>query len=139
MSLKQTQQVWQLKLKPGPKFVLLALADYANDQGECYPSLKQLQQKCGLARSTLINHLQWLREAQWILVKHQHDKRGYRRRNLYRLMTGQSPDSGLTKVQNLDGNNINSHINGYKNTRGPKSGPRDDALAKNKSALAGAI
>lgn len=57
MSLKQTQWAWDLPLKPGLKLVLLALADYANDQGECYPSLKQLQKKSGFARSTLIEHL----------------------------------------------------------------------------------
>ncbi len=49
MSLKQSLWVWQQRLKPGPKLVLLALADYANDQGQCYPSLKQLQRKSGFA------------------------------------------------------------------------------------------
>lgn len=146
MSLKQTQWVWQLTLKPGPKLVLLALADYANDQGECYPSLKQLQKKCGFARSTLLVHLRWLRNKKFISVKNQHDKNGYRRRNLYQIDSIQgpnsespSPDFGPSKVQNLDGNNINGHLDSQYN-RGPKSGPRKfHKIQSNKSALEGAI
>lgn len=123
MSLKQTILVWKMAIKPGPKFVLLALADYANDDGECYPSLKQLQQKCGFSRSTLIEHLGWLKNQKIILVTRQYDKNGYRRQNLYRLNPNLSPNIEPAKVRHLDGNNINSHQYNHKKTLGPKSGP----------------
>lgn len=135
MSLKQTQWAWRLNMKPGPKLVLLALADYANDQGECYPSLKQLQQKCGYARSTLIDHLQWLNAKKIIFVQKQYDKNGYRRQNFYRMSSclgpdfeSLSPEFEPAKVRNPDGNNINSHKYGHKDIRGPESGPRRIAL-----------
>lgn len=124
MSLKQSMWAWSLLIKPGPKFVLLALADYANDAGECYPSLKQLQKKCGLSRSTIITHLCWLKEEKIILVKRQYDKNGYRRQNLYQLNQNQSLTIEPAKVQHSDGNNINSHQYSHKKTLGPKSGPQ---------------
>lgn len=147
MSLKQSQWAWNLPIKPGPKFVLLALADFANDQGECYPSLKRLQKKCGFSRSTLIVHLNWLRKNNLIAVRNQHDKNGYRRQNFYQINSSLSPDFkdlspnlGLTQVQNPDGNNINGHINHYKKPRGPDSGLRIFEPKKQiKSALEGAI
>ena len=110
-------------MKPGPKFVLLALADYANDSGECYPSLKQLQKKCGLSRSTLIVHLCSLKDEKIILVKRQYDKNGYRRQNFYQLNANLSPNVEPAKVRHLDGNNIDSHQYSHKKAPGPKSGP----------------
>lgn len=110
-------------MKPGPKFVLLALADYANDFGECYPSLKQLQKKCGLSRSTLIVHLCWLKDQKIILVKRQYDKNGYRRQNLYQLNANLSPNIEPASVRHSDGNNINSHQYSHKKAPGLKSGP----------------
>ncbi|MCX7125018.1 MAG: helix-turn-helix domain-containing protein, partial [Gammaproteobacteria bacterium] len=119
----QTIWAWSLTIKPGPKFVLLALADYANDEGECYPSLKQLHKKCGLSRSTLITHLSWLKDQKIMLVTRQYDKNGYRRQNLYQLNANLSPNSEPSKVRKLDGNNINSHQYNHKKALGPKFGP----------------
>ena len=39
--------------KPTPKVVLLTLCDNANDQGECYPSLKTLSKKSSVGSSNL--------------------------------------------------------------------------------------
>ena len=128
MSLKQSQWAWRLKIKPGPKLVLLALADYANDHGSCYPSLRQLQEKSGFARSTLIEHLSWLNKSNYISVRRQYDKKDYRRQNLYQLNSILSPESEPAKVQNLDGNNINGHKDSHKKISGPKPGPRISAL-----------
>jgi len=49
--------VWEMKLKPVAKLVLLTLADHANDEGECYPSLSTIARKTGLSRSTVCEHL----------------------------------------------------------------------------------
>ena len=40
-------------IKATPKLVLLALCDCANDQGECYPSIPTLMEKCSSAERTV--------------------------------------------------------------------------------------
>lgn len=40
--------VWELPLSCTDKIVLLALADNANDEGRCFPSVQTLAKKCGL-------------------------------------------------------------------------------------------
>ncbi len=54
MSIKVMSLVWDHgPLKQRDRFVLLALADYANDLGECYPSIQGIAKKtCLLARLT---------------------------------------------------------------------------------------
>lgn len=42
-------EVWKTALHSTQKLVLLALADNANDQGECFPSISMLVQKCSLS------------------------------------------------------------------------------------------
>jgi Helix-turn-helix domain len=42
------------------KLVLLALADNANDQGDCYPSLTKIAEKCEVSRRTAVYSLQRL-------------------------------------------------------------------------------
>lgn len=45
------------------KLVLLALADCANDQGECYPSIPHLVSKCSLAERTVQEAIAQLEDA----------------------------------------------------------------------------
>lgn len=55
--------VWALDLGPSEKFVLLALADNANDDGTCWPSVATICSKTSLAERTvrkLIHKLQGL-------------------------------------------------------------------------------
>jgi DNA-binding transcriptional MocR family regulator len=42
------------------KLVLLALADNANDEGECYPSLTNIAQRCEMHRTTVVHAIQSL-------------------------------------------------------------------------------
>lgn len=49
MSIALMTAAWRLRdLSPTQKLVLLSLADNANDQGECYPSMKQISERTGL-------------------------------------------------------------------------------------------
>jgi len=43
----------QEDLKPGPKLVLLALADRANEEGLCWPSIPTLARKCSMGERTV--------------------------------------------------------------------------------------
>jgi len=57
MSVKLITWAWsQANLKPTQKFILIAIADHANDEDfTCWPSITHLCEKTNLARSTLIN------------------------------------------------------------------------------------
>jgi hypothetical protein len=50
MSIKLMSQVWDIQdMTPVQKLVFLALADQANDQGECWPSIRHIAYKCCLS------------------------------------------------------------------------------------------
>lgn len=48
MSIRLMTAVWELDLSATEKLVMLALADWANDDGHCWPSMKQLSGKTGM-------------------------------------------------------------------------------------------
>lgn len=53
MSIALMSQVWKVTLEPSLKLVLLALADNASDQGECWPSIDNIARKsCRNRRNT---------------------------------------------------------------------------------------
>lgn len=43
--------------------VLLALCDNSNDQGECYPSVSMLAEKCSMSERSVFNHIAELEKA----------------------------------------------------------------------------
>jgi hypothetical protein len=45
--------VWELQLEPREKLVLLALADNANDSGDCHPAVKRITTKTCLSESSV--------------------------------------------------------------------------------------
>jgi hypothetical protein len=53
MSIKLMTLAWQVALKHGDKLVLLALADNANDEGLCWPSIATIGRKCGMGECTV--------------------------------------------------------------------------------------
>ncbi len=51
MSIKLMSRVWEANMKTGThKLVLLAFADHANDEGECWPSIRTVAWKTQLSR-----------------------------------------------------------------------------------------
>lgn len=46
-------EVWNLQLPDSQKIVLLALADAANDEGHCWPSMASLARKCSKGQRTV--------------------------------------------------------------------------------------
>jgi hypothetical protein len=53
MSVRVMTQVWDLDLPDSEKIVLLALADSANDEGHCWPSMASLVRKCSKSDRTI--------------------------------------------------------------------------------------
>lgn len=53
MSVRTMTLVWDLELPDSDKIVLLALADCANDEGHCWPSVASLVRKCSKSERTI--------------------------------------------------------------------------------------
>ena len=53
MSVRVMSAVWELSLPDSQKIVLLALADCANDEGHCWPSMATLAAKCSKGERTV--------------------------------------------------------------------------------------
>lgn len=53
MSVRVMSLVWSLNLPDSQKIVLLALADSANDEGHCWPSMASLSAKCSKSERTI--------------------------------------------------------------------------------------
>lgn len=69
MSIKVMADVWQLDLPREKKFLLLALADHADDSGNCFPSKARIAWKCGYSMPSVTRILRDLRNDGLLLVK----------------------------------------------------------------------
>lgn len=82
---------WASKQKTGNstrKFVLMMLADKANDSGTCWPSHKTIMSDCEIgSKTTLVNHLSALEESGLIEIIHR-SKDGVSLPNHYKLKIG---------------------------------------------------
>jgi hypothetical protein len=52
--------IWPLKLPSTQKFVLITLADQANDAGVCWPGVESVTERTGLSERAVRNSLRWL-------------------------------------------------------------------------------
>lgn len=85
MSLKAMVAAWQAPVKANLKLVLLALADHANDDGECWPGLKGIARKCGVTERAVIKYINELTKNGLVFKRAQFDKSGRQRTNIYSL------------------------------------------------------
>lgn len=71
MSIRIMTQVWQIGPEEHyPRVVLLALADNADDAGDCYPSIALVQQKLCMSKSSVLRSLKYLEEEGWLEIEH---------------------------------------------------------------------
>lgn len=63
MSVRIMTAVWRVSLPDSEKLVLLALADCANDEGHCWPSMRSLVAKCSKSDRTIQASIKALCEA----------------------------------------------------------------------------
>lgn len=85
MSIKLMSAVWDLELKPISKLLLLALADNANDQGVCWPSISHIMKKTSLARRTVETNLQVLISLNLIQSENRYKNNGSLMSNCYTI------------------------------------------------------
>jgi DNA-binding Lrp family transcriptional regulator len=53
MSIRIMSAIWEIPLPPTEKLVLLALADAANDEGLCWPSIATIARKSGFSERSV--------------------------------------------------------------------------------------
>lgn len=83
---------WAMDLPQGQKMVLLALADRANDDGECWPGQESLSRKCSMSERAIRDNIHKLEQAGLIEVETRQDTDTHQRKtNLYRLNLEQKP------------------------------------------------
>ena len=88
--MSNTAKNWAFRqdLKPVPKLVLVVLADTANDQGICWPSIATLADKTGVTRRTVQRAIQLLIRRELITARKRYRSDGSCSSNLYRLLLG---------------------------------------------------
>lgn len=97
MSIEALSWAWQQPLKPGPKLVLLALADHADHKGICWPGQEGLAEKTGMNRSTVIENIRKLVELDLVEVEKRADEQGRRTSNRYILRMSKVGKSNVGK------------------------------------------
>jgi hypothetical protein len=81
MSIRVMSQVWEsTTLDPFERLVLLSLADHADDEGHCYPSIARLCRRTGMKERGVQNVIRRLEEKGCLTIAPNKGKRGT---NLY--------------------------------------------------------
>ena len=70
---------------PSRKLVMLCLADMANKDGVCWPSVATIAKRCNLTKSPILRHLKALQDSGHITITHQF-KDGSKTSNRYQVM-----------------------------------------------------
>jgi hypothetical protein len=93
MSIRIMSAVWGCSLSgPTKRLVLLALADNANDEGECWPSIATISRKTGLCERATRKAIRDLEADGWLAVQLCAGRRGA---NKYMIRA--APDAPGTK------------------------------------------
>jgi len=93
---------WRQQLPSTPKLVLMALADAADDDGNCWPSVATIAEKACVSTRTVQRVIQTLTKLQLLSVQQRYRSNGSCSSNGYRLSLGggdklsPAPDTGDT-------------------------------------------
>lgn len=97
MSFRLVAAAWEADIKsPGCKFVLMGLASYCNEDGECWPRQETLAQRTCQSVRTVRDHLAWLETNGYIQREHRNTTSG-RRSDMY-LVTINTTQPAKTAV-----------------------------------------
>lgn len=97
MSIKQIVRGWNLPedVRGLGRLVFLALADHADAQGRCWPSVGQLARKCACSERTVRRQLAQLQRRGLLAVERRHKAHGGTDTSVYRLFPG-PPEGGTS-------------------------------------------
>ena len=85
MSNRALTWAFDQELKSGPKFVLVALADWADDEGSCFPGIKTIAKRVGSVESAAKENLAKLKRAGLVVEERRTRPNGARTSNRYWL------------------------------------------------------
>ena len=113
MALRHYQYVWKNYKKSGShKLVLLALAEYANDSDECWPSMQTLSDMTCVSVRQIINIITELKNSGYLEVI---ATRGRSQSNHYKLIVKCEADCTLLSEMEAE-NNVKSSVNNVKSS-----------------------
>ena len=98
MSVLASAWAWTIELSSTTKLVLLCLADFSNDDGISYPSIKTIASKTGTSSKTVREHIAKLKKSDLIISEPVFASDGSRSTNCYKLLI----DTTRIKVTKLD-------------------------------------
>jgi len=101
MSVKATSWAWDRDLPTTEKFVLVALADYADENNSCFPGHKTLAARIGASVSTVSRALKGLAERGYVVVERRHRTNGSRTSDRYALAVGRVEFADLSTEDRL--------------------------------------
>jgi hypothetical protein len=88
MSITIMTQVWKEEETSGSeRLVLLALADIANDDGVCWPSMQTVAKKCNLSRRYIIDMIASLEGRNYLRRQKRLGNNGKLTSNIYKIQT----------------------------------------------------
>lgn len=100
MSIKAYSWAWEQRIKhPGLKLTLLALAEHADAEGLCWPSINRLCLRVGLSRRSVERLLAQLEYLGFITRERRERENGSKQSNYYHLAmskTEEAPDTDDT-------------------------------------------
>ncbi len=130
----------QRGLKPGPKFLLVTLGNYADENAECFPGIDTLAADCDMHRATVIRGIQTLEEEEKIEIIHRGGDGSGRKSNIYRLacsheFSGKVANCDIGgKVANCDGLSRKMQLAKSQNATKGKVANCDGQSRKNRGA-----
>ena len=88
MSIRIMSQVWNMEIDDSTtKLTLMALADFSDDEGYCYPSYEVLAKKISKSKRTAIRAVEKLTELGFLQKEKRELNDGTSRTNLYKIVS----------------------------------------------------
>ena len=99
-------------LPAGPTLVMVALADYADEDGTCWPSQEKIASRARASERSVRRHLTWLQEQGLVSVEHRWAQRGGGRSSrvssVYRLPVGKAWTPAQTEPPRRSGPSVSA-------------------------------
>jgi uncharacterized phage protein (TIGR02220 family) len=94
MSIDLMSAAWKLPLTGNKKLVLMALADFANDDGKCWPCIATIAKKTGASESTVKRLVKELISDGYVKKEPQYRDNGSQTSNIYIITPVQNEGGG---------------------------------------------